>query len=127
MEYVRSYLKFDNKLVVKSKGSACGLCILWKNGMSIKEVEFDKNLIAVKIADSALDWLLVCFYGPPYHSKRKKAWGNLFALFEAPPMALGLVSETSISSSMMRSNQEAKKEAPQPQTSSKNYYSNLMP
>ncbi|KAK7849493.1 hypothetical protein CFP56_002912 [Quercus suber] len=52
--------------------------------MSIKEVEFDKNLIAVKIADSALDWLLVCFYGPPYHSKKKEAWGNLFAFLEAP-------------------------------------------
>ena len=65
MEYVRSYLKFDNKLVVESKGSAGGLCILWKNGMSIKEVEFDKNLIAVKIANSTLDWLLVLFLWTP--------------------------------------------------------------
>ena len=83
MEYVRSYLKFENKLVVESKGSAGGYYILWKNGMSIKEVEFDKNLIAVKIVDSTLNWLLVCFYGPPYHSKKKKAWGSLFALLEA--------------------------------------------
>ena len=83
MEYVRSYLKFENKLVVEFKGSAGGLCILWKNGMSIKEVEFDKNLIAVKIVDSTFNWLVVCFYGPPYHSKKKKAWGSLFALLEA--------------------------------------------
>lgn len=69
--------------MVESKGRVGGLCILWKNGMSIKEVEFDKNLIAVKIFDSILDRLLVCFYKPPYHSKKKKAWGNLFALLEA--------------------------------------------
>lgn len=69
--------------MVESKGSTGGLCILWKNGMSIKELEFDKNLIAVKISGFVLDWLLVCFYKSPYHSKKKKAWGNLFALLEA--------------------------------------------
>jgi len=83
MEYFKSYLKFDNKLVVESKGRAEGLCILWKNGLSIKEIEFDRNLIAVNISDSVTNWLLVCFYGPPYLSKKKKAWGNLFALLEA--------------------------------------------
>ena len=83
MEYVKSYLKFDNKLVVESKGRAGGLCILWKNGLSIKEVEFDGNLIAINISDSVTNWLLFYFYGPPYLSKKKKAWGNLFALLEA--------------------------------------------
>ena len=83
MEYVKSYLKFDNKFVVESKGRVGGLCILWKNGLSIKEVEFDGNLIAVNIFDSVTNWLLVCFHGPPYLSKKKKAWGNLFDLLEA--------------------------------------------
>ena len=83
MDYVKRYLKFDNMSVVEAKGSAGGLCLLWKNGLTIKEVEFDKNLIAVKVTDSVLDWLLVGFYGPPYYSKKKKAWGNLFALLES--------------------------------------------
>ena len=83
MEYVKSYLKFDNKLVVESKGRVGGLCILWTNDLFIKEVEFDGNLIAVNIFDSVTNWLLVCFYGPPYLSKKKKAWGNLFDLLEA--------------------------------------------
>lgn len=39
--------------MVESKSG--GLCILWKNSMSIKELEFDKNLIAVKIFDSVLE------------------------------------------------------------------------
>ena len=55
MDYVKRYLKFDNMSVVKAKGSAGGLCLLWKNGLSIKEVEFDKNLIAVKVTDSVLN------------------------------------------------------------------------
>lgn len=83
MDYVKRYLKFDNKTVVEAKGSAGGLCMLWKDGLSIKEFEFDKNLIAIKVSDSVLDWLLVGFYSPPYHSKKKKAWGNLFALLES--------------------------------------------
>lgn len=41
MDYVK-FIKFDN-----SKGNAGGLCIMWKNGLAIKEVEYDKNLIAV--------------------------------------------------------------------------------
>ena len=83
MEYVKNDLKFDNKCVMEAKGRAGGLCIMWKAGVSIKEVEFDKNLIAVKVSDSVTDWLLVGFDGPPYYSKKKKAWGNLFALLES--------------------------------------------
>ena len=83
MDDVKRYLKFDNKSVVEAKGSAGGLCLLWKNGLSIKEVEFNKNLITVKVNDFLLDWLLVGFYGLPYYSKKKKAWGNLFALLES--------------------------------------------
>ena len=68
---------------MEAKGSVGGLCIFWKNGVTIKEMEFNKNLIAVKISNSILDWLLVGFYGPPYYTKKKKAWGNLLALLAA--------------------------------------------
>ena len=66
MEFVKNSIKFDNKCVVEAKGSAGGLCIMWKNGLSIDVVESDKNLIAIKVADQCMDWLMVGFYGPPY-------------------------------------------------------------
>ena len=83
MDFVKSYVKFDNKFVVEAKGSAGGLCIMWKNSLSINVVDFDKNLIAVKVADQCCEWLLVGFYGLSYHSKKSKASGNLFALLES--------------------------------------------
>ena len=46
MEFVKKSIKFENKCVVEAKGSAGGLCIMWKNGLLITVVEFGKNLIA---------------------------------------------------------------------------------
>lgn len=83
MEFVRNALKFDKEIVVEAKGCASGLCILWRNCVSITEVEFNKNLIVVNVSNPISDWLLIGFYGPPYHIKKAKAWGNLFALLEA--------------------------------------------
>ena len=80
MEAVKKSLKFDFACVVEDKGSAGGLCMLWKYGVDLKEVEFNKDLIAVKVDDQCVEWLFVGFYGPSYYSKKKKAWGNLFAL-----------------------------------------------
>ena len=83
MEFVKSAIKFDHLFAVEAKGRAGGLCILWKDGLSVKVVDYNKNLIAVKIIDSVYEWLLVGFYGPQYPSKKKKAWENLMALLEA--------------------------------------------
>ena len=83
MNSIKSSLKFDNKIVLEVKGSAGGLCMIWKNGLTIKSVEHNKNMIAIKISKAVCDWLLVGFYGPAYHSKKKKAWENLFALLES--------------------------------------------
>ena len=55
MEFVKNSIKFDNKCVVDAKGSAGGLCIMWKNGFSMDVVEFDKNVIAIKVADQCTD------------------------------------------------------------------------
>ena len=83
MKAIKKSLKFDFACVVEAKGSAGGLCMLWKYGVDLKEVEFNKDLIVVKVYDQCVEWLFVGFYGPSYHSKKKKAWGNLFALLES--------------------------------------------
>ena len=62
MEFVKSFIKFNYRVVVEAKGSVGGLCMLWKEGLSISEVEFDKNLIAAKVSNQCTDWLLVGFY-----------------------------------------------------------------
>ena len=73
MDFVKNAINFDNMLVVEANERAGGLCVLWKNGWSIREVEFNKNLIAVTISNVVCEWLMVGFYGPPYFSKKKKA------------------------------------------------------
>ncbi|KAL0006983.1 hypothetical protein SO802_008485 [Lithocarpus litseifolius] len=83
MESAKKSLKFENSCIVEANGNAGGLCLMWKIGVDLKVVEFNKNLIAVKVSDQYVEWMLVGFYGPPYHSKKKKAWGNLFALLES--------------------------------------------
>ena len=83
MEYVKSSLKFDHFVVVEAKGKAGGLCMLWKDGILASQVEFEENLIAVKISDAFCDWLFVGFYGPPYYSKKKKAWESLTGLLKS--------------------------------------------
>jgi len=83
MSFVQNSINFDNKFVVEAKGKASGLTIIWKEGILTKLFEFNKNLIAVKFSDPVCDWLFVGFYGPPYYSKKKKAWENLFALLES--------------------------------------------
>ena len=79
MEFVRNSIKFDHLFVVEAKGKVGELCILWKDGLSVKEVEYNKNLIAIKISNLACEWLMVGFYGPLYPLKKTKAWENLIA------------------------------------------------
>ena len=66
--------------VVEAKGIAGGICVMWKSGLSIHQMEYNKNLIALKVTDAFCDWLLVCFYGAPYPAKKQKAWENLMVL-----------------------------------------------
>ena len=68
------------KLVLKAitKGIASGIYVMWKSSLSIYQVEYNKNLIALKVSDALCDWLLVSFYDPPYPVKKQKAWENLW-------------------------------------------------
>ena len=104
MDFVRSSISFDNMLVVKASGKASGLCVMWKEGISVREVEYNKNLIAITVSDFVCEWLMVRFYGPPYFSKKKKAWENIMALLEShqgPWMCIGdfnyVISEDEVS------------------------------
>ena len=78
MYFVKSSFGFDNMLVIEAKGKASGLCVMWKNGFSVKEVEYNKNLIAVTVSDSVCEWLMVGFYGLSYFSKNKKGLGKSY-------------------------------------------------
>ena len=55
MEFVRKSSEFNHKLVVEAKGKASGLCMMWKDGLSAKLAEFNKNLIAVTVSDPTYD------------------------------------------------------------------------
>jgi len=82
MVNVTNLIKFVDMRVVEAKGSTGGICVMWKSGLMCQQVEYNKNLITIKVSDSICSWLLVGFYGPPYLSKKQKAWGNLMALLE---------------------------------------------
>nr|POF18269.1 hypothetical protein CFP56_12495 [Quercus suber] len=51
-----------------AKCTAVGVCIMWKEGLMIHQVEYNKNLIAMKVSDALCSWVLIGFYGPPYLS-----------------------------------------------------------
>ena len=72
MKVVLKAIKFANMCVVEAKGIAGGICVMWKSGFSIHQMEYNKNLIALKVDDALCDWLLVCFYDPPYPAKKQK-------------------------------------------------------
>ena len=54
-----SVIKFSDLCVVEAKGAVKGICVMWKYGCSIQQVEYNKNLIAVKVTDAVCEWLLV--------------------------------------------------------------------
>ena len=67
---------FSNKVVVNAKGTASGLCLMWKSSLSIDLVDFNNDIIAVKISDVVCEWILVGFYGPSYAAKKKESMGE---------------------------------------------------
>lgn len=55
MDSIRRSINFDHLLVVEAKGKAGGLCMMWKSGWTVKQAEYNKNLIAMSISDSVYD------------------------------------------------------------------------
>ena len=83
MDQVMHSVGFSNKVVVNAKGTTGGLCLMWKSSLSVDLVDFNNDIIAIKISDVVCEWILVGFYGPSYAAKKKKAWENLSALLES--------------------------------------------
>ena len=75
-------LNFSFNFVVDAKGLSRGICLMWKASSAVKLVDFNKDLIAVNILDTACAWNLVGFYGPHYAVKKRKTWENLVAFFQ---------------------------------------------
>ena len=83
MKVVMEKLRFSNKVVIDAKGASGNLTMTWKSNRIIKVLEYNKNLIAVKVSNPMSDWVLVGFYGPSYAPKKAKAWMNLSAFLES--------------------------------------------
>nr|POE57789.1 hypothetical protein CFP56_66927 [Quercus suber] len=51
--------KFNSSDICKPKHQG-GICVMWRLGLSIHQMKYNKNLIALKVANALCDWLLVC-------------------------------------------------------------------
>ena len=57
--------------------------MLWSNAVTVEVMEYNAQMIAIRIIEGFGSWVLIGFYGPPYYSKRKKACENLCAMLES--------------------------------------------
>lgn len=65
-----------NYWLVPPRGTAGGLCLLWKNNIQITILEYDHNYINVNVNSNnsnITEWMLTCFYGSPYTTNLKLA------------------------------------------------------
>jgi hypothetical protein len=83
MQKVDNSVGFSEKLIVEATGRAGGICMAWSNALKVEVLEFNSHIIAITIHDNQCSWSLIGFYGPPYKTKRRKAWENLYALLES--------------------------------------------
>ena len=82
MQFVAKKIGFQNFIAIGPKGRAGGICLFWENDLEVDILEYNSNMIAIRIKECNVWWSLVGFYGPPYMAKRLKAWINLRALLE---------------------------------------------
>jgi hypothetical protein len=83
MQKVGNSVGFSEKLIVEATGRAGGICMAWSNALKVEVLEFNSHIIAITIHDNQCSWSLIGFYSPPYKTKRRKAWENLYALLES--------------------------------------------
>ena len=83
LKILAASIGFFGHLIVKAKGKAGGVCLLWSDALDVEVLEFNSWTIAVVVKDALCSWAFVGFYGPPYQAKRRKAWENLYALMQS--------------------------------------------
>ncbi|XP_075659200.1 uncharacterized protein LOC142629097 [Castanea sativa] len=60
-----------------AKGTAGGMCVMWKSGLMCHQVEFNKNLIAIKVSDAVCSWLLLIWdYSGNSFTWARGRWGS---------------------------------------------------
>lgn len=82
MERVRRSCGFANGIEVDSEGTRGGLCMAWKNDITIILKSFSKRHIDVIVDDAEIsrNWHLTGFYSTPYVRDREDSWAVLKTL-----------------------------------------------
>ena len=80
MNDVARMIGFQNFVVIGPRGRAGGICLLWSDDLDVDILEFNSNMIAIHVSDGSVGWSVIGCYGPPYKTKRVKAWIDLCAL-----------------------------------------------
>ncbi|KAK3211190.1 hypothetical protein Dsin_015896 [Dipteronia sinensis] len=75
MEFLRIRLGFSSKLVVESLEISGGLCLLWKDEVSVDLLSYSQFRIDLKIqSHMSMVWLLTGFYGNSETVQRCHSW-----------------------------------------------------
>lgn len=76
MKNIMKMVNVHNYFLVPPRGSAGGLCLIWKNNINIKIEDFAYNHINATITNpyDNTSWILTCFYGSPYKNRKLDSW-----------------------------------------------------
>lgn len=75
-EKLRKHLGCDQLIIHESDGRGGGLVLLWRNDLTIREVEVTPNYIDVIIQDG-VEWRLTGIYGEPRWDQKERTWAAL--------------------------------------------------
>ncbi|XP_025640911.1 uncharacterized protein [Arachis hypogaea] len=71
-------LGFDNMFCVESRGLSGGLCLFWKNNLSVNVYAWCDSFIKARISvTNDIDWEGIFVYGHPNYMRRKELWNEL--------------------------------------------------
>lgn len=76
MDRLRLELNFDRSFTINSRGSSGGLCVLWKDEITLSLRSYSLNHIDFNMGDpgEVTYWCLTVFYGYYVVSDRYKSW-----------------------------------------------------
>ncbi|KAA3479327.1 Endonuclease/exonuclease/phosphatase [Gossypium australe] len=83
MERIRYSCGYINGIEVDPEGTRGGLCLAWKQGVSVTLRQFSERHIDAVIDDDELrgKWRFTGFYGSPYEHDRSNSWAELRSLY----------------------------------------------